>query len=455
MPRAVVIFRVLAPFCVGAYGLAAGPSMGAMPSPRPPRQIAVFRPSTREWVVRSADGSESKTQFGDPGDQPVPADYLGTGETQIAVFRPSMPTWLLLHPDGSMTTTPFGEAADIPVPADYLGLGHAQIAVFRPSTGDWVIRRDDGTTVDVPWGTSGDLPVPADYVGQGHAQIAVFRPSTGQWLVRTDSGMTTTQLGEPGDVPVPADYLGMGHAQFAVFRPATSEWILRGSPGQTAPIPFGTKGDLPFPGDYQGLGTTLIAVFRPSDGEWQLRASDGTTSVTQWGEPGDVPVLLTRREPSYTVYGERYATSYPRETLTAPFTRPDGGVTVNGYHGFILLRVTGVGQSDGGTDNDAFYLYTSPFKPPRNGYNGGYYQLAFSTSELLPYDWNDDAENYLVGSLPAYHPDHDYTFILDTTLDYTATGFAGFLLHFGVSDGIFSDNTGAYTIRVTQLVLSP
>jgi hypothetical protein len=192
-----------------------------------------------------------------------------------------------------------------------------------------------------------------------------------------------------------------------------------------------------------------IAVFRPSTREWLLRANDGTTTVTQWGEPGDVPVLLFKREPSFTINGVTYGTSYPREALTATFTRPDGGVTVNSYKGYILLRVTDIGQAYGSIYNDAFYLYTGPFNTPRNGHDGGYYQLAFGTSRLTAFGLANNAKNLLAGALPAYSPAHDYTFILDTKLSSRGQ------LHFGVSDGGYSDNTGAYTIRVTQLVTPP
>jgi hypothetical protein len=136
----------------------------------------------------------------------------------------------------------------------------------------------------------------------------------------------------------------------------------------------------------------------------------------------------------------------PAETLTATFTQPDGGVTVNAYQGFVQLDVSGVGQSYADVFNDAFYLFTGPFAGSiRNGHDGGYYQLTFGTSPLAAFSLASNARNFLVGPLPAYNPAHEYRFILDTRL--TSPG----RLHFGVSDGGFSDNTGAYTITVTQL----
>ncbi len=130
------------------------------------------------------------------------------------------------------------------------------------------------------------------------------------------------------------------------------------------------------------------------------------------------------------------------ETLTATFLQADGGVTANKYDGFVDVTVSGVGQSAATNFNDAFYVYTDP-----NGtYNdANWYQLTFGATTLVPLVAAQDAKNFLVGSLPAYNPSHEYTFEL-----YTGLSTPGFL-HFGVSDGIFSDNSGAYSITVSAV----
>src|SRR6185369_5553416 len=118
---------------------------------------------------------------------------------------------------------------------------------------------------------------------------------------------------------------------------------------------------------------------------------------------------ISRRDPSppppspaqsFTIKGVTYQTSTPRETITATFTQPEGGATTASYMGYVLLHVTGVGQAYGATDNDAFYLYTSPFSTPQNGHDGGYYQLAFSAGPLAG-GLGGNARNFLVGALPA------------------------------------------------------
>jgi len=140
------------------------------------------------------------------------------------------------------------------------------------------------------------------------------------------------------------------------------------------------------------------------------------------------------------------APAFASETLTATFTQPDGGVTVNKYDNVVLITVSGVGQSLGSDYNDAFYLYADAAGGPIGPTNDpNYYQLTFGTSPLVAFDPSQDAKNFIVGGLPAYNPSHAYTFELNTGVSVPS------VLHFGVSDGIFSDNSGSYTITVSQI----
>ncbi|HPQ66803.1 MAG TPA: hypothetical protein PLI51_08765, partial [bacterium] len=77
--------------------------------------IALYRPSTGAWLVRST----TRAFFGDPSDLPVPADYDGDGTTDVAVYRAQQGKWLVR---GGLTAW-FGNADDSAVPADYDGDG--------------------------------------------------------------------------------------------------------------------------------------------------------------------------------------------------------------------------------------------------------------------------------------------------------------------------------------------
>ena len=229
--------------------------------------IAVWRPSTREWYVRGV----SLTTYGLSTDKPVPADYDGDGTTDIAVWRPSTRGWYVR----GVSPTTYGLSTDKPVPADYDGDGTADIAVWRPSTGRWYIR---GQT-SVAWGVAGDLPVPADYDGDGTTDIAVWRPSTGRWYIR---GQTSISWGVARDLPVPADYDGDGTTDLAMWRPSNGRWYVRGISSTI----YGLSTDKPVPADYNGDGTTDLAVWRPSTGQWYVR---GSAPVT-YGRTNDVPL---------------------------------------------------------------------------------------------------------------------------------------------------------------------
>lgn len=133
------------------------------------------------------------------------------------------------------------------------------------------------------------------------------------------------------------------------------------------------------------------------------------------------------------------APAFATETITAPFTTAAGGTSTGNYFGLINVTVTGTGQSNGTAFNDAFYSLTG-------AHDANYYQLTFGTSPLVGYKPSQDAFKFIVGGLPAYSDTHSYTFQLNTGLAQSAAG----LLYFGVSDGIFKDNSGSYAVTISQ-----
>ncbi|MDT5035969.1 MAG: hypothetical protein QOE03_1154 [Micromonosporaceae bacterium] len=229
--------------------------------------VAVWRPSDGNWFARGL----FTTQWGAPGDIPVPGDYNGDGITDLAVWRPSSGTWFVR----GIATVQWGAPGDIPVPGDYNGDGITDFAVWRPSSGTWFVRG----LFTVQWGVAGDVPVAGDYNGDGRTDVAVWRPAEGNWYVL---GISTTQWGVVGDVPVPADFNGDGVTDIVVWRPSSGTWFVRG----LFTVQWGVGGDIPVAGDFTGDGLTEITVWRPSEGNWYVRL----VTTVQWGVPGDVPV---------------------------------------------------------------------------------------------------------------------------------------------------------------------
>ena len=159
----------------------------------------------------------------------------------------------------------------------------------------------------------------------------------------------------------------------------------------------------------------------------------------------------------YLIGGQNYNEVGPTEIVSATFTSPDGGISAAAYNGLVLLTVSGVGESLGQALNDAFYVYTDGLHNPIVPFHdNNYYQVAFDSNPLVPFNPVRDAKNFIVydvdaglavapAYLPAYRGDHTYTFIVNTGLVAPST------LHFGTSNGNFGDNTGGYRVAVTQL----
>lgn len=163
----------------------------------------------------------------------------------------------------------------------------------------------------------------------------------------------------------------------------------------------------------------------------------------------------------FVVGGQSFVESGATEVVSATFTQPDGGVSTGTYSGLVKLRVSGTGQSLGACFNDAFYLFDNCSAPlPRH--DPTYYQLAIDDVALVALNPSKDAKYFIVydidaGSevlarpyVPAFRADHTYEFIVDLAL--IGVGLPS-TLHFGTSNGIFSDNSGAHRIEVTQLVV--
>lgn len=155
--------------------------------------------------------------------------------------------------------------------------------------------------------------------------------------------------------------------------------------------------------------------------------------------------------------GVVYVRSGPGESVTAPFTTPDGGVTTGSFSGLVELTVSGTGESSATRLNDAFWVFTDlSYNPITPSNDLTWYQLSVDTQTLVAYNhkharplvvYDLDADVEITQPyIPEYRPDHTYNIIIDLGAVVPAS------LHFGVSDGIFSDNSGQYNIMVYQLV---
>ncbi|MCW3052581.1 MAG: multicopper oxidase, type 2, partial [Chthonomonadales bacterium] len=310
-----------------------------------------------------------------------------------------------------------------------------------------------------------------DFNADGRTDLVFQNTTTGQIAIWFLNQLTVTGGAIPSGLPSPfdpdnqvvgvADFNGDGYADL-VLQNRSSQVVsfvamqgLQVVGGATLPsIPAAGYGVVGL-GDFNGDGKPDLLFQNASTGVLTYWLIQGTTYIgggnlltppsLDWKVAG-MRTFSPLHTQTYKINYVSYVTTAQRETLTATFTQSDGGITLAGYQGYVRVHVTGVGQSFVPAHNDAFYLYDGQFaSSPQNGHDGGYSQLAFSTSALPASDVGQNIAGYLVGPVPAYNSAHDYTILVNTGL--SAPG----QLHFGVSDTDFSDNTGAYTITVTQL----
>lgn len=153
----------------------------------------------------------------------------------------------------------------------------------------------------------------------------------------------------------------------------------------------------------------------------------------------------------------------PSETISAPFTAADGTPTLNPYSSLVELIVTGTGYSYGLNVNDAFYCSeASDYRCASLGtvLDPQYYQLNIGFAGLPFMGGEPNNINHFISfidgigptgssTIPAYDPvDHSYHFVITLPGETTSP------LYFGISDGIYSDNGGAYQVQVFQLLPS-
>jgi len=117
----------------------------------------------------------------------------------IGVYRPSTRQFLLRNSNSTGTpdiTRTFGSVNDLPVVGDWNGDGTDDLGVFRPATGQFLLRvplfLTFTDTVVMNFGQQGDLPVAGDWDGDGIDTPGVFRPSTNEWILTNGPNLDQT-----------------------------------------------------------------------------------------------------------------------------------------------------------------------------------------------------------------------------------------------------------------------
>lgn len=151
--------------------------------------------------------------------------------------------------------------------------------------------------------------------------------------------------------------------------------------------------------------------------------------------------------------GDVYTRTSGGETFDAAFTDPIGGQTLGSYSGLVEVLVSGIGSIGPGTA-DAFYVYNYD----QGGY---YYELSLGTTGTPLQAFHPDqtilrAISFIdgVGAVGSFtRPgenlgDHSYHFVVDLAKIGVSSPTQ---LQFGITEGQYGDNNGAYSVTVYQL----
>ncbi len=122
-----------------------------------------------------------------------------------------------------------------------------------------------------------------------------------------------------------------------------------------------------------------------------------------------------------------------KETVTFPLTAgANGATTKHSYTGTTTITVSGTGQVAGTQYSDAFYIYTN---------SNGQPITPLHYKDFLSLCINAQPVDRFVKTIPPYNPNHIYTFQIDVP---------GVALMFGICDSGVRDNTGSFTITISQ-----
>jgi hypothetical protein len=193
-------------------------------------------------------------------------DFDGDHKADIAVFRPSTGDWLISYSSGEVSLFRFGAAGDVPVAADYDGDGKTDLAVYRPSSNYWYILRSGNYTIySAQVGLSGDIAI------NGPAQTP---PTTG-----TPSPTPTpvpTPEPTPTETPVPTPLPTPQPTPIETPEPTPTPTPL---PIPTTPLPTPTSTPTQIPTNLVTLNPLMS--FQTMTG-WEATAEAGQFYSTKW-----------------------------------------------------------------------------------------------------------------------------------------------------------------------------
>ena len=230
-------------------------SIGSAEAGNPFVDLALYRPSTGQFFIRSSlNGSVTAIAFGAPGDKGLLCKWNSnpiSGGDNLLLFRNG--TWFInFAGDGATvnTSAPYGAPTDQPLCGSYGSNLSGSLGLFR--NGLWFLNGSNTPTFS--FGAVGDVAVHIGAKGFGNATdrrnmvYGVYR--AGIWYLDDfGQGVPTTTVyfgGLSQDVPLLLPrWDGNGTYSLAIYRDGT--WFIR--PDVFSPtivtVQFGAIGDIP------------------------------------------------------------------------------------------------------------------------------------------------------------------------------------------------------------------
>lgn len=150
--------------------------------------------------------------FGNPSDVPIAGDFDGDGRDTVAIYRPSNQRFYVINRLGSGDAGlgaadydfPFGNPGDQPIVADFDGDGTDIVGIYRPSTG--LVSFASPALSSFSYGAPGDHALVGAWEGGSVDTIAVQRPRSNVFFLRSSNTAGAADhvfpYGAPGFQPV-------------------------------------------------------------------------------------------------------------------------------------------------------------------------------------------------------------------------------------------------------------
>jgi uncharacterized repeat protein (TIGR01451 family) len=213
--------------------------------------LAIYDQTTSTFYVLESGGGTIIRQFGNPKDVNIPAsgDFDGDGKSDLGIYDQTASEFIILESGGGSIIRGFGNSKDVnfPVTGDFDGDGKSDVGIYDQTASEFIILESGGGSIIRGFGNSKDVnfPVTGDFDGDGKADVGIYDRTASTFIVLESGGGTITQhLGNAADadIPLAVDLDGDGKADLVIYDSALAEFFADESGGGTLAMPFGSKG---------------------------------------------------------------------------------------------------------------------------------------------------------------------------------------------------------------------